>query len=86
MINQAMYIVRQDQLNDFTAQLKNVAIEKPCIVRLRNGILVRDVRFQAEYYHEQAQFHTMDWRYSWRLDGSSVTSQSLDIVEWLEEH
>jgi hypothetical protein len=67
-------LTHKDGFNNFTRTLKD-RCEPTCGVVLRNG-----KRVEVAYSHHQQSFHTTDWNYSWRLDGSSLKNSDLDIV------
>ncbi len=67
-------LVDKYNFNSFTRVLRDKC-EPTCGVVLRNGKQV-----QVKYNHHEQVFHTTDWQYAWRLDGSSVKNSDLDIV------
>lgn len=74
MVNEAMFADR-NKFNSFTKALRD-RCEPSCVVILRSGD-----RMEVKYNHHERVFHTADWRYAWKLDGSSCKNSDLDIVE-----
>jgi len=84
IMNDAMFVDREE-LNEFTSELKDrcrKAENGTILVKLRNGNW-REVKYLAEDKEDDRDpmFMSGDWDFLWRLDGSSVTNDDLDLVE-----
>jgi hypothetical protein len=79
MRNKAMFMTKDD-FNEFTLELRH---RTPTLVTLRNGKKVTVV-FEKDKYDEDSEwsFHTANWSMCWNNDGSSITSDDFDIVEF----
>lgn len=75
--------VKQDALNVFTRHLRNLISASPDNVGPHPVVRV-ELRNRAGRWvcfdEESQTFHTPNWLYAWRLDGSSCTAREFDIV------
>jgi len=78
-------LIRSKQtFNEFTTALRhNIERDGPVLVELRDGTkVVVQNGTPEELLENQIAFRTRDFRRIWNADGSSVTSENLDIIEF----
>jgi len=81
MINTAM-AVKKDEYNVFTSKLADKCREQGSVlVQLRNNTIVSVKLYEdLEDDTETVHFTSVDYDYSWHLDGSSFKSFNYDIM------
>lgn len=76
------------ELNDFTSVVKQFSRYRTderdwgeYWVQLRDGTFVRPIFKEAEDDTSEPMFTSVDRRYCWNLDGTSITSRYYDMME-----